>query len=313
MRILVTWGSKRGGTEGIAWTIAEALRAAGHDVEALPARRADRARDFDAAIIGGALYAFHWHPAARHFVRRNLERLRRVPVWFFSSGPLDDSADRTEIPPTPRVTALMNAVGAQGHVTFGGRLEADARGFPASAMAKQRAGDFRNPDRIRRWAAELDRALVEARPRPFEPLPGGSLLRLAAHAAVGWAACAATMGTLLAITTLGRALLLHTVAAPLLFVPIARHYFRALGAREPLGSALSFAGIVALLDLAIVAGLVQHRLAMFTSFTGTWLPLLLIFLSSWATGEVTILQGEGVVAHPDGAGSPRGPLAGSAG
>ena len=31
---------------------------------------------------------------------------------------------------------MMEKVGAKGHVTFGGRLPADAKGFPASAMAK---------------------------------------------------------------------------------------------------------------------------------------------------------------------------------
>ncbi len=40
MRVLVAWGSKRGGTEGIAQTIAEALRGEGLDVAAVPPRQA---------------------------------------------------------------------------------------------------------------------------------------------------------------------------------------------------------------------------------------------------------------------------------
>jgi menaquinone-dependent protoporphyrinogen oxidase len=38
-------------------------------------------------------------------------------------------------------------------VTFGGRLGPAARGFPAAAIAKTRAGDFRNPERVHAWTA----------------------------------------------------------------------------------------------------------------------------------------------------------------
>ena len=51
-------------------------------------------------------------------------------------------------------------IGAHGHVTFGGRLPADAKGFPASAMAKTHAGDWRDPERIRGWAAEVAMELL---------------------------------------------------------------------------------------------------------------------------------------------------------
>jgi menaquinone-dependent protoporphyrinogen IX oxidase len=34
MRVLITWGSKRGGTEGIARSLGESLRAQGLDVDA---------------------------------------------------------------------------------------------------------------------------------------------------------------------------------------------------------------------------------------------------------------------------------------
>ena len=175
MRILITWGSKRGGTEGIARMIGEALEQEGHRVDVLPPEEAARATGFDAVVVGGALYANRWHRAARRFVTRREKDLRSVPVWFFSSGPLDDSADRQIIPPTTQVEILMERVGAQGHVTFGGRLLSDARGFPASAMAKKRAGDWRRPDTIRSWANEIARALPTARPGVVIAQPGRSL------------------------------------------------------------------------------------------------------------------------------------------
>ena len=136
MRVLVTWGSKLGGTKGIARMVAEELECRGVEVAFLPASQLSGVKGFDAAIIGGALYASRWHKAAVHFVERNVEALRHMPVWLFSSGPLDPSADQQSIPPVRDVAALMERVGALGHATFGGRLPADAKGFPASAMAK---------------------------------------------------------------------------------------------------------------------------------------------------------------------------------
>ena len=286
MRVLVTWGSKRGGTEGIARMLGAALRDEGLDVDVLPPDQARGAKGFDAVIVGGALYAGRWHADARRFVIHREEDLRRVPVWFFSSGPLDGSAERGTVLPTPQVKWLMEMVGAQGHRTFGGRLLPDARGFPASAMAKTHAGDFRDPERIGGWASDIARALPTARPGVALPQPGRPLGRVAVHAIAGWALCAATMGALLRTTTLGTAIALHAVAAPLVFAAVARHYFRPPGAREPLPVAAAFAVVVALLDLVVVAGALQHSAAMFASFAGAWLPLLLIFAATWATGEI---------------------------
>ena len=100
------------------------------------------------------------------------------------------------------------------------------------------------------------------------------------------------MGGLMAVASPGVAIGIHAVAAPLIFVAIASRYFGARGAREPLPTALAFTAIVAVLDAAVVAGLIlRPRLpgdftGMFASFAGTWLPFLLIFLATWATGAI---------------------------
>jgi menaquinone-dependent protoporphyrinogen oxidase len=77
-------------------------------------------------------------------------------VWLFSSGPLDSSADQTDLPVIPQVAQAMRTLHARGHVTFGGRLSAEARGwlgFLARRMEREgHAGDFRNPQRVRAWA-----------------------------------------------------------------------------------------------------------------------------------------------------------------
>lgn len=155
MRVLIAYGSKRGGTAGLAGMIGDAFRDA--DVEALvtPADDVHDVGEVDAVIVVGALYMNRWHRHARRFVKRHRAALRGLPVWLVSSGPLDDSAEQHDIPPTSQVRRLAGAVEARGHVTFGGRLESTAKGFPAGAMARTNAGDWRDQDHVRRWVATV--------------------------------------------------------------------------------------------------------------------------------------------------------------
>lgn len=155
MRVLVAYGSRMGGTAGIAETVGRTIAGAGLEVAVRPAADVRELAGYDAVVVGGALYAGRWHRHARRFVKRHAAALRAVPVWLFSSGPLDASAATGEIPPVAQVRELLRLVGARGHVTFGGRLPADAKGFPASAMARTRAGDWRDPARIEAWAARV--------------------------------------------------------------------------------------------------------------------------------------------------------------
>jgi menaquinone-dependent protoporphyrinogen oxidase len=159
MRVLVTYGSKRGGTEGLAYMVADGLRECGLTVDVLPPEKARDISGYDAVVVGGALYAFRWHKAARKFVRKHVAALRQRPTYFFSSGPLDDSAATADIPPVAGVRSLMDQAGARSHATFGGRLSLHARGFPASAMAKKQAGDWRDPVQVRAWALQIGRQL----------------------------------------------------------------------------------------------------------------------------------------------------------
>jgi menaquinone-dependent protoporphyrinogen oxidase len=280
MRVLITWGSQRGGTEGIARMLGEALPRDGIVAVLRPAREVRSVTGFDAVIVGGALYANRWHRDARRFVARHLRGLRRVPVWMFSSGPLDDSADRAELPPPRQVRTLMDRVGARGHVTFGGRLAADAKGFPAAAMARKSAGDWRNPARIAAWATALAQELPTARPGAVVRPPGDGWGRLLGHAVAGWAPSAAIFAALLA-AGVGGAIVVHAVLAPVVFAAIAWSYFGPRGARAPAAAAFGFAGFAASLDVALLAALAPHELG---GFAATWLPAASIVAVTWLVG-----------------------------
>lgn len=168
MRVLVAYSSRHGGTEGIAHAIAAVLGGAppedGADlwceVDVMPAADVEDVEDYDAVVVGSAVYAGHWLEAARSFVVAHREALAGRPVWLFSSGPVGDTsvpADEAVEPP-----ALSVLVDAQDHRTFAGRLRSAALALPERAGVRPvhaNDGDYRDWDAIRAWAAEISESL----------------------------------------------------------------------------------------------------------------------------------------------------------
>ncbi len=155
MTMLVTYGSKRGGTEGLAGMVADALRHEGFAAEVMPAGDVRSLDGFDGVVVGGALYANRWHKDARRFVQRHTKELRNRPVYFFSSGPLDESAATKVIPPVKGVQKLMDRVDARDHATFGGDCRPTRRASPPVRWPRRSAGDWRDADHVGRWIASV--------------------------------------------------------------------------------------------------------------------------------------------------------------
>jgi len=97
------------------------------------------------------------------------------------------------------------------------------------------------------------------------------------HSLVGWVLCGATMALGMKVTTLETALILHAFAVPLIFTALSLIYFRRLESWPPFRTAVTFVGVVIIMDVVVVALLIE-------SVLGTWLPFLLIFFSTWWTG-----------------------------
>lgn len=155
MKILVAYGTKRGGTQGVAQMLANALEKEGAQVVVEPADGVRDVEGFDAVVVGGSLYMGRWHKDATRLVKRLADPLSRRPVWLFSSGPLgEDAEEHPDVPPVDKVSGLMGRIDARGHVTFGGALDEDASGIIASKMAATMAGDWRDPEAIAGWAAD---------------------------------------------------------------------------------------------------------------------------------------------------------------
>jgi hypothetical protein len=116
-----------------------------------------------------------------------------------------------------------------------------------------------------------------------------AVVTLSGLALVGWACCAAIMEIGLQLATQSTTLLLHAIAAPLIFGALATFYFTRFHYTSPLQTALVFTGVVIVMDTVVVALLILlilRSFAMFASVKGTWLPFALIFASTYVVGVV---------------------------
>ena len=184
MRILVAYASRHGATQGIAERIAETLTASGQSAETRPVKDVGDLAGYDAFVIGGAVYMFHWLKDMTRFLRRNRRLLADLPVWLFSSGPLGTETtdakgrDVLEVSAAKETGELKAAVNARGHEMFFGAYSCGkpvglAERFVAKMPAARDAmpeGDFRDWQAIEAWAARIAQEL-EA---PAAPAPRGN-------------------------------------------------------------------------------------------------------------------------------------------
>lgn len=112
-----------------------------------------------------------------------------------------------------------------------------------------------------------------------------------AFAFVGWALCGASMGIGMATTTLDNALIIHAIAAPIIFAGLSYVYFTRYGYTSPLQTAAAFLGVVIAADIFIVALLINRSFAMFASPLGTWIPFALLSTSTYLTGRYVQSRG----------------------
>jgi menaquinone-dependent protoporphyrinogen oxidase len=174
MQVLIVYGSKRGGTAGLAHMIGTAFEREGWQADVRDAADAPGIGDVDVVVVGGGLYMNRWVKSVRGWAHHHRPTLRNVPVWFFSSGPLDASARTGDVAPVPSVAKLAREIEISGHQTFGGYLDAHPKGFFAAQMAKRNAGDWRDPEQVAEWVHDIChhmRALSEMPQQRPEPAP----------------------------------------------------------------------------------------------------------------------------------------------
>jgi menaquinone-dependent protoporphyrinogen oxidase len=158
MSTLVAYASKHGATGEIAERIADTLRRHGLVVDLQPIQEVHNPRDYDAFVLGSAVYLGSWLKSLTRFLQEHRAVLARRPVWLFSSGPLGTSPADSSAPPK-ELAAVAAAVAVREHRMFAGAL--DHTSFDLSerllwALPAGRKllveGDYRNWTDIGAWA-----------------------------------------------------------------------------------------------------------------------------------------------------------------
>jgi len=160
MKVLVCAATKYGATGEIANAVADVLAEKGLEVTVIPPGQAGAIEQFDAVVLGSAVYMGQWMKPARELVDRSAAVLAARPVWLFSSGPVGEPAKPAENPVD--VSKILQSTKARDHRVFTGRLVKKHLSFPDRAMAsaiRAAEGDFRNWAEIRAWAAGIASAL----------------------------------------------------------------------------------------------------------------------------------------------------------
>ncbi|MGX5654788.1 flavodoxin domain-containing protein [Geodermatophilus nigrescens] len=161
-RVLVAYASRHGATRELAEALARDLMASdagrglGLYAAAVPAESRPDPGHWDAVVLGSAVYAGRWLPAARDLATRCAGSLRRRPVWLFSSGPIGEPPYPVdEAQDAPAVAALL---APRGHRIFPGRIDTALLGFAERAVVtamRAPVGDFRDWDALRDWAGAI--------------------------------------------------------------------------------------------------------------------------------------------------------------
>ena len=192
-KILVTYATMAGSTGEAAQEIKAEIAKSGFEVDVLPIQEVKDLQPYDGIVVGGPMI-MGWHRQAVRFLKRNRQRLERKPFAVFvlamsltrtnemSAGEIPVYVDE-KLPKPPANEAKLNFRERYASLTsylkpilkaarparpasigfFGGRLEYGRLKWWAVLFAmliiQAPAGERRNWDAIRSWAAGLPTAM----------------------------------------------------------------------------------------------------------------------------------------------------------
>jgi menaquinone-dependent protoporphyrinogen oxidase len=174
-RVLVSAASRHGSTSEIARVIGAVLASNGIDVDIVPPDAVDSVADYDAVVLGSAVYGGHWLAPARDLVARFRAELAARGLWLFSSGPVGDPARKLvqSMRQDPAELAwIRRDTAPRDHRVFAGRLDPKLLSWPERAvllLLRGMRGDFRDWTGIEQWASGIAAGLAGT---PAGPLAG---------------------------------------------------------------------------------------------------------------------------------------------
>jgi len=106
------------------------------------------------------------------------------------------------------------------------------------------------------------------------------------HAFIVWALCGGTMAIGRSVTTIELTLIIHAIGAPVFAFIVSTVYYKKFNYTSSFWTAFIFLLFIIAMDAGLVAPVFEKSYEMFKSILGTWIPLSLIFLSTYITGLI---------------------------
>ena len=164
--VLVAYASKHGSTKTIAEKIADQLRSAGLNTDISNVKDADNPGNYDALVLGSAVYIGGWRKEAVKFVEQHANSLTKLPVWIFSSGPTGEGdpvklLDGWMMP--DKLKPVFNQIKPREVVVFHGNVDLQKLNFLEKTMVKNvksPIGDYRDWAVISEWAMKIAEQLM---------------------------------------------------------------------------------------------------------------------------------------------------------
>ena len=194
-RVLVAYATMAGSTLEVAEAIGEEIARQGVQVDVRPISEVEELQAYAGVVVGGPMIV-GWHREARSFLKKNRRILQQVPLAIFVTALSLTETDKMEIeghkitvdPDLPKppgekgrlsfreryarldrylapILKIMRPVKPVSIGVFGGRLEYGRLKWWAvlfvMLVIQAPAGDRRNWEAIRSWAADLPSELLK--------------------------------------------------------------------------------------------------------------------------------------------------------
>jgi menaquinone-dependent protoporphyrinogen oxidase len=162
MTVLVTAASNHGATREIASRIGADLAEQGFDVEVRDPDDVQALTQYDAFVVGSAIYLGQWLKPAKILVEAHADELSHRPTWLFSSGPIVGDPPTADPTDAAQGNTLAETIHAREHKLFAGKLDKSKLNWCekiAVRCAHAREGDYRDWQAVDQWTATIAREL----------------------------------------------------------------------------------------------------------------------------------------------------------
>ena len=157
MKVLVAYASRHGATKELANVIKAELDKQGLNATVADVADVDDVSDYEAFVVGSAVYIGSWMGSARKFVDKFSAELTAHPTWLFSSGPIGETPKPGESKAV-LVDDIIKQTNAREHKLLSGKLDRQKLKLGEQVIVKAvyaEQGDFRDWDEVKAWAREI--------------------------------------------------------------------------------------------------------------------------------------------------------------